>query len=316
MEGFMIFEDGYIPDQVQAEEALKTGTVSDREKVLAEAKGFDDVGKIPPVMEWSQFYHYIQQLPDPENLKWWEGVNASKFFTPSQGSRPNCAGFAMANASLIRTLLQIKNEFSEQVPQKFNPMGTWQASKNGSTRGGQTISAIADAGRKIGNCLALDLGHYSDTQSFRELEEKELENAARHQIGISLYDGPKEDIPEILFTLCRKGYSAIVGNCTAVKDGRIRDANGVETVEVSSQRWAHATAFGGFQNVGGTEYIFWINSHGEIYPAEDGSPAFGGWMTMETLQKFIQGQFFDLCAVVYAEADFSRNIDPTLNPWK
>lgn len=312
----MIFEDGYIPDEVQAAIALENGTRSDRTKLLSLAKGFDDSGKIPPVLEWGQFYAYVQKASQPENLKWWEGFNASKFFTPSQGSMPNCAGFSLANASLIRTLLQIKNEYSEQVPQKFNPQGTWQASKNGSTRGGQTISAIADAGRNIGNCLAMDLGPYTDTQSFPELEERERINAARHQVGVSLYEGSRENVPEIIFNLCKKGFSIIVGNCIAVQDGRKADSNGVEVVQISRQKWAHATTFGGFQIVNNTEYVFWVNSHGNIYPASDGSPDFGGWMSFETVQQFARGQFFDLCAVVYAEADYSQNQAPTLNPWR
>lgn len=312
----MKFEDGYIPDAVQAAQALKAGTVSDREKVLAEAKSFDDSGKIPPVTVWKDFYEYLSLSPDAENAKWWENADISDLFTTSQGNQPNCAGFALANAALTRILLQEKNEFSEQIPVRFNPMGTWQRSKNGSTRGGQTISAIADAGRKIGNCLASDLGNYDDSQSFRSLEKSVLENAARHQIGISLYDGPREDVPAIIFQICRKGFTAIVGNCIAVKDGRTCDSNGVETVETSTQPWAHATAFAGFQEVEGKEYVFWINSHGNIYPSNDGSPPFGGWMTRETLREFTAGQFFDLCAVVYAESDFRKDSPKTLNPWK
>jgi len=312
----MIFADGYIPDEVQMEEARKLGVPSDREKLLAEAKGFDDAGKMPPVTSWPEFYEYVKKLPDAGNTRWWEGVNVDSLFTPSQGTRPNCAGFSMANASLIRILLQKKNEFSEQVPVRFNPQGTWQSSKNGSTRGGQTISAIADAGRRLGNCLASDLGNYDDSQSFRSLDETVLENAARHQIGISLYDGPRENVPEIIMTLCRKGFSIIVGNCTAAADGRRKDANGVECVDVSRQEWAHATCFGGYQEVGGKRYVFWVNSHGNIYPASDGSPAFGGWMPEQTLLNFVQGQFFDLAAVVYAEANFCETAEKTLNPWR
>lgn len=310
----MIFSDGYIPDEIQAQEARKVGGVSDREKVLAQAKPFDDASQTPPVWDWKDF---ISSLNSPyEEVLWWEKSDARQLFTASQETLPNCAGFAMANAALVRTLIQKDLEFSEQSPVKFNPLGTWQASKKGSLRGGQTISAIADAGREIGNCLASDLGDYSDRQSFRTLDETTRQNASRHQIGISLYDGPRDAIPELLMTLCRHGITAIVGNCVAVKDGRTRDSNGVEVVSISNQGWAHATAFGGFKTVNGTDYVFWLNSHGEIYPASDGSPAFGGWMDLKTLKQFVQGQFFDLCAVTYCEANFNSNIKPTLNPWR
>lgn len=312
----MNFENGYIPDAVQAEEAKAQGVVSDREKLLAQAKGFDDVGRVPPVTEWGEFYSFVRNMKDVKNGEWWKVTDSGELFTPSQGQRPNCAGFALANASQIRVLMQMLNEYSEQMPSKYNPQGTWQNSKNGSTRGGQTISAIADAGRTVGNCLVADLGEYSDSQSFRSLQADTLQNASNHQIGISLYDGPREEIPEIIMTLCRKGFSVIVGNCVAVKDGRQTDENGVEVVRASNQQWAHATCFGGWKTVGGTDYVFWVNSHGAIYKGTDGSPAIGGWMSTETLRDFSKGQFFDLCAVVYAEALTDKNFTPSLNPWR
>lgn len=312
----MKFENGYIPDEVQAQEARKVGEISDRDKILKIAVPFDDVNAVPPVIEWSSFYEFISKMADVENGKWWEVSGSKDLFTDSQGMRPNCAGFALANASQVRVLMQVLNEFTEQVPEAYNPQGTWQKSKNGSTRGGQTISAIADAGRETGNCLKSDLGEYSDSQSFRTLNQKTLENASRHQIGISLFDGPREEVPDAIFTLCKKGFTAIVGNCTAIQDGRQKDENGVECVSVSRQEWAHATAFGGWQKVNGKEYVFWLNSHGPIYSATDGSPAFGGWMDMNTLKQFVQGQFFDLCAVVYAETEADENAKITLNPWR
>lgn len=308
----MRFSNGYIPDAVQAFEAKKRGVPSDRQRLVGKVVPYGDNTQTPAVIAWDEFKAVLETGKPAKRTDWWNVGEGANLFTESQGSMPNCAGFAAANASQIKVLLQTVNDFSEQVPKPFNPQGTWQKTKKGSISGGQTISAIAEGIREIGNCLIEDIGEYSDRKSLRVLPEKALENAALHQCAVCIYEGSAAQAFDWVLKACEQGYSVIVGNYPAVANGTFKDANGVECVKLSGQ-WAHATCFGGFQKKGGVRYAFWVNSHGNLYRSNDGTPAFGGWMAEDTLKRFSSGQFFDVAFVIWAEACFDPHAEKTLN---
>ena len=296
-----------------------------------------DGGDVPPVVSWKSFSEQLEQKPDIE-ADWWTGIDLNKHFTASQSYRPNCAGFAKANASECALLLQRKYRYSEQKVEKINPMVCWQLSKGGSVAGGQSIAEMASAGNQYGNFLVSDVGEYDPAVVFNRTEKKADENALAHQDSICLYDG--NDPASAILLICRKGYSCFVGNSNAVAGVKI-DENGVR-VAVLGGYWAHAGAFAGFKIVNGKLYVFWLNSHGNIYNAKpgepsvtfadgalvpvksyacsnmvadfDGTPAFGAWMDEPTLRRFMSSSFNDLCAIPYTEAPYDETIKPTLNP--
>ena len=298
-----------------------------------------DGGDVPPVVSWKSFSEQLEQKPDIE-ADWWTGIDLEKHFTASQSYRPNCAGFAKANASECALLLQRKYRYSEQKVEKINPMVCWQLSKGGSVSGGQSIAEMASAGNQYGNFLVSDVGEYDPAVVFNRTEKKADDNALAHQDSICLYDG--NDPASAILLICRKGYSCFVGNSNAVAGVKI-DENGVR-VAVLGGYWSHAGAFAGFKIVNGKLYVFWLNSHGNIYNVErggigityvedsaagnpkvpvdcfdmvasyDGTPAFGAWMDEQTLRRFMSSSFNDLCAIPYTEAPYDETITPTLNP--
>ena len=268
-----------------------------------------DAADQPQISDWASFEAWLKGRPDLRK-NWWEGIDVSSLFTASQEYRPNCAGFAMANAALCSTLLQIKNRFSEQDAKRFNPMVTWQKSKGGSVYGGQSISAIALAGCEYGNYLAEDVGSYDPDVTFPRTQADEDEHARAHQIGFALYDGTRPW--DAIMLACRKGYACFVGNSRAV-GGSSRDVNGVPVANISGS-WSHATAFAGYQYIGGLQYVFWINSHGDIYESDGQTPRFGCWMSESILKTFMSSSFNDLAVVTYAEAPYNLELKPTLTP--
>ena len=305
---------GYIPDVVQAADARKRGVKSDRDIMLELAAPWDATD-IPPVADWSSYAdvldEYSGQYPSARIVNpWWQHCDVGKLFVPSQGSMPNCAGFAMSNAYMTTLISQIARQFSEQVPTRMNPMAAWMVSKGGSTSGGQTISAIATTGNRWGNCPASLIGEYDDGRRLDYMRVKSYaEDAGKHQIGISLYEGASDALPGSVVKACRMGRSVIVGNSVAVR-GADKDGNGLLCARLGGY-WSHATAFAGYIRVGTTDYVFWINSHGNIYPT-DGTPAFGAWMDYPTLQRFLGGQYSDAAFVTYAEAPYNPSLKPTL----
>lgn len=265
----------------------------------------------PPICTWSSFEKFLLDQPD-QRVNWFQAVDPYEFFTPSQSYRPNCAGFALANAATCALINQAQNRFSEQIPVKFNPFVTWLKSKGGSVSGGQSIAAIALAGNEYGNYLAEDVGDYSAERIIRTTQPDEDTHAMEHQIGYCLYDG-REPWKAIMLA-CQKGYACFVGNSRAV-GGSSRDPYGVPVANLSGS-WSHATAFAGYQEVSGLRYVFWLNSHGDIYESDGHTPRFGCWMSESILQMFMSSSFNDLAILTHTEGRYNPAVKPTLNPEK
>ena len=280
-------------------------------EITASAVPWDgDITQTPAVVTWESFQRVLETLPDVDT-HWWKKYDWQQYFTASQEYRPNCAGFGEANAAMMRTLIQAGSQFSEQKPEKFNPMLTWLLSKGGSPYGGQSIGAMAKYGNQIGNFLASDIGDYDPGKAYTGRSEAANENAKKHQISFCIYEG--NDPAEAILTACRKGFTVFLGNSVGVASGRVTDENGVEALELSGS-WSHAHAGGGFLIVNGVRYLYWMNSHGPIYPAKDGTPPIGGWMSEHTLRRFLSGSFADVCFIIYVECPYDLDLKPTLNP--
>ena len=307
----MTYQDGYIPDVVQAQAAAKVGQPSDRERLLDLASPWD-VSDIPPVTTWETFASWLNEKAQGATgdayFQWWQLPHALDYFTPSQEQLPDCAGFAMANA-YTATLLHQVAQWSEQLPAKINPMATWVMSKDGSTVDGQTISAIALAGNTVGNYTTEVAGEYDQKNRYSQWR-KDTEKAALRQIGVSLYEGKRNDLPQAILDAQKLGRAVIVGNNWAIS-GTHTDRNGVICATIGGM-WAHATCIAGYQRVGSTEYVYWINSHGNIYETDGTTPAFGCWMDAATLERFCHSRYCDAAFVTYAEAPYDPAAEVTL----
>ncbi len=265
---------------------------------------------IPDVVQWDSFEEVLSGLPQIET-QWWKKYDWKEYFVPSQDFRPCCAGFAMANAAMARTLIQTAFQFSEQKPEKFNPFLTWLLSKGGSPWGGQSIGAMAKYGNEIGNFLVADIGEYDPRNLSTSRSKQANTNAAKHQICYTIYEG--KDPASAILDACSKGFTCFIGNDREVADGTFLDSNGVECVQLSGRHWSHAQAHVGYKVVNGTQYVFWLNSHGPIYSSNDGTPDIGGWMPEETLREHMGGTFADLAIIIYSECPYDPTIKPTLN---
>ncbi|MCL2624401.1 MAG: hypothetical protein FWD31_12125, partial [Planctomycetaceae bacterium] len=95
------------------------------------------------------------------------------------------------------------------------------------------------------------------------------------------------DLASQIIECCRAGLGVAFGNSTAVS-GSTTDSNSVK-VAVIRGNWAHATHFTSYRIVNGTEYVFWVNSHGPIYGnSSEGEPADGAWMTRKMVDTMCQ----------------------------
>ena len=291
------------------------------EEIAASAVPWDrGLELTPSVITWSSFEAHLKEMGDyhPQS-QWWEAATTRALFTPSQSYRPNCAGFAMANAAQMRLIIQSRFLYSEQLCEKFNPMMTWLLSKGGSFAGGQSIAAMAKYGNQVGNFLAKDVGDYDPANVSTARTEEANTNASHHQIGFSLYDG--DDPGSAIIELCKHGYTCFVGNDRAVSASLVTDENGVDCVQLSGSRWAHATAFGGAVYYKDKWYFPWVNSHDNIYKRRrtdnmiiNTIPDFCGLMPEATVRQFMDGSFNDLCAVFDVEAPYDPELRETLNP--
>lgn len=271
----------------------------------------DEAHLIPPDGE-GMYQTFLQECRERNPNVRLVGMTATPFRT---GSGMICSPDGLLNdicyTAEVGDLIQAGSQFSEQKPEKFNPMLTWLLSKGGSPYGGQSIGAMAKYGNQTGNFLASDIGDYDPGKATTGRSEAANENAKKHQISFCIYEG--NDPAEAILEACRKGFTVFLGNSVGVASGRVTDENGVEAVKLSGS-WSHAQAGGGFQIVNGVRYLYWMNSHGPIYPAKDGTPPIGGWMSEHTLRRFLSGSFADVCFIIYAECPYDLDLKPTLNP--
>ena len=229
----------------------------------------------------------------------------------SQGSLGSCMGHADAFAHHSATLSQI----GRGVPfvyESFNPVVTWAITKGGSLWGGQTVSEMADGANKLGHYPERLVGE--NNQRLPDYREHQ-ETAKKYQSALSfLPTSSTEELAEAAFLCCRAGLAVAYGQSRAV-NGAKEDKNGIKVATLGGS-WAHATHVTAFRIVNGTEYVFWVNSHGARYgQSEEGEPADGAWMDKKTFQLFMSGSSaYGAPYVVLPEIPWKKD-DSLLPPW-
>lgn len=294
---------GYIPDDDAAEFA-------EAFDALALDYPYDDRA-IPAVVGFDSYRPILEKLAAEcdllreagHRLCWWEAARrlGISLFDSNQGNLGSCAGFSEANMAMcdVLTQLGLGAEFRFEA---INPFYMWTISKGGSTRGGQSMSAVLSYGNKIGNFPIRAVGKYSAAlRGVRSLPEHET-LAAEHQIGASRLPGNGEELARNILLCLRACKSVCIGNSIAVR-GSQTGSDGIKRVILGGS-WMHATGFSGYRRTGNAEYGFWVNSHGNNrYPVgPDNEPGCGGWMRFEEIARFCSGRYVDAFVITYAES--------------
>jgi len=206
----------------------------------------------------------------------------------SQGNVPNCMGCADAFAGHSAILSRMAMG-DNRIYTSFNPMVTWAITKGGSTRGGQTVSEQAKGANEYGHFPESLVGSYK--QKMPVNWRNYIEDALDYQWSLAFLPGRNvADLADQIIAVCKGGFAVAFANSTAV-NGATTDSNGVKIARIAGS-WAHATSFTSYRVVNGTEYIFWVNSHGPIYgSSEEGEPADGCWMTRSQVETMCKTSF-------------------------
>ena len=199
----------------------------------------------------------------------------------NQGARDSCANHALDHAFCASMLYEIALG-SPLIYESFNGIYGHYVSKGNVMAGGQTIPATADFVNRHGLYPESLVGE--DNQSVPR-DYAQFEERVKTWQAAVIYLGDTDLAEKI--TRCNKGGIGVaLGNSLAVA-GDKTDKNGVP-IPILSGYWGHATAFIGYQIVNAAIYLFWINSHGEIYTSYLGGPKSGLWMTQGQLEEFLR----------------------------
>ena len=180
----------------------------------------------------------------------------------SQGNTPSCMGhaddFAYRSSLLMSIGLGAPLHWHET-----DPYQTWLLSKNGNSRGGQSVAVMAQFANKRGHVI----------RGTKKASDK-------HQSALVFLSGKAEELAEKIRRCNRAGLGVALGNSTAV-NGTTLDKNDVQVATLGGN-WSHATSFNAWMKRNGQEYVFWTNSHGKRYTKGTlGEPADGAWMRVD-----------------------------------
>lgn len=312
---------GCIPAKLQAEQAACMGVASDEQKIINLAAPWDGFAK-PSIIRWNDEWEKwltseaeaFDELRRAGLLKAvWKiardnGYNLEQLCKTIQRCN-NCTAWAVMRAAICLVLYQVRFGMESSV-EALNPSGIYVYSSGETPRVGQmvadngrTIYGIAKTACNIGNFTARCIGDNYDQTHFTQEMLDSVGDAEQNQIGfVYLGSQPAEVLADRIILSLRACRPAIIGNDIALRDGTRKDSNGVYISDVGGS-WGggHATAAVDYKNVNGKEYVWIYNSHGNIYPSGDGSPAGGTYVTREGLIRYLSGSFADVMPTTYIE---------------
>ena len=299
---------GYIPNNL-----TPVSTANFRDQIAP----WDENDR-PPICDYSDFRKSVKAREAEthklnENYCFWPHVIADRLAVPmwesNQGNLGSCTSFGVKNAGHCKMMLQLARN-AEMRFDEYNPFQTFALSKDGSTRGGQSLSAIANAYNSHGAFSVADVGKYDAGTSGRSvfnLKNEVVENAKQRQIGFSEIDTKKYAAVEEVFFLSKNHVPCIIGNYNLIGKSKV-DSNGVR-VGVITGRGAHCTATGGaYRRKNGKEYVLYCQSWGDTFSGGDDAllPGFMTWLDRETLADFLNSSFLDIFAITYVEGFHER----------
>lgn len=314
---------GCIPAKLQAEQAACMGVASDEQKIINLAAPWDGFAR-PSIIRWDTDWETwltseaeaFDGLRRAGQLKpVWEiardnGYNLEQLCMTTQ-RRNDCTAWGTSRAAICLGLYQVRLGMEADV-EKLNPSGIYVYSSGDTPREGQrvadngrTIYSIAKTACNVGNFTAATIGDYTGETWYTEqmLQAVKDGDAEQNQIGfVYLGSQPAETLADRIILSLRACRPAIIGNDIALRDGTRKDSNGVYISDVGGS-WGggHCTAAVDYKNVNGKDYVWIYNSHGNIYPSGDGSPAAGTYVTREGLIRYLSGSFADVMLTTYVE---------------
>lgn len=316
--------------------ARARGVKSDAAKISEMTAPWDTVDK-PEITTFDEWKPFLEKEAEKMDLirgtglstHFWEvvnrlGLHCDQLFGMIQ-QQNDCTAWAATRCYLSMIAHQILNG-AEMSLEPMNQMALYAYASDNALEagdripnGGRTIDAICMASCESGNAPVSAVGEYDGRVVFTQKFADALSGPAIiRQMGWATYDSESnkaDDIVSDIFLSCRAGFPVIIGNTVAVHDGTTKDKNGVYVGTVTGTGWGggHATSFLDYLEVNGTPYVWWANSHGDIYPSNDGTPAWGCYLTKESVKRLIGRSYFDVMFGTWAENPLIiKNYD--LNP--
>ena len=268
-----------------------------KDKLEEEAEAMDIMrlaGKLPPVWEIAKEFGYSL----PELCKSIQRGN-------------DCTAWGETRASICLALYQ--KWFGAEIDvEEYNPSGVYAYSSDKEPEAhkpfpdnGRTIYAIAQSACVTGNFPVSCIGEYTAEARFTTQMIAAVPEAEKNQTGFVWLGSDKrsaEALADIIILSLRACRPVIIGNSVALRDGTSLNQDGVYISDVSGS-WGggHCTAACDIKKVNGKYYVWIYNSHGNIYPSGDGSPAGGTYVTREGLIRYLSGSFADVMPTTYIE---------------
>lgn len=328
---------GCIPASVQAATARAEGKKSDIEKVEQLAAPWDKSDQ-PSIIRWDkEWENHLKELADSYDALrdsgqlppvWVMASLDGKDIEKLAGSiqRMNdCAAWATSRAALCTALFQEWLGAEIDIA-KYNPNGIYAYSSGYTPRdwewvpdNGRTIYAICETACMTGNFTDEMIGDYKAEARYTPLMLKTAGEAKENQLGFA-YVGNRsaEELADIIILSLRACKPVVIGNSIALRDGTRKNSDGVYISDVGGG-WGggHATAACDIKKVGDKYYPFIYNSHGALYPAPDGRPPEGTYITRDGLIRYLSGSFADIMPCTYIERPrveyYNLNIGGNIN---
>lgn len=227
-------------------------------------------------------------------------AKGSGLYCWNQGPLPSCsmtgAAHAYQSAELVSIALGAPLRY-----EAFNPVYPFYFAKHGSLAGGLTLYETAEYCNLEGFLPVSIVGDdntHVDRDNFQYRGE-----GKKWQSGVVYIEG---DLVENIVSACRGLYSVCFGSGCYYTDSA-KDSRGVK-VMTGRSFGGHAQCFTGYKNVDGEEYVFNLNSHGDIYTAaEDGTPYSGAWVTRRHLEVYARDmENYGLPFIALPEGEFRR----------
>lgn len=221
-------------------------------------------------------------------------------FAWDQGNLPSCSMHGAVHAYQCAALTAIALG-APLFYEPLNPIYPFYGARGGNLAGGLDLWAAADWVNRRGLTPAWLVG--ADNRRVRPEKLPFLDEAKRWQGAIVLIE---DDFARKIVRACRALCAVSFGSGRYFTRART-DRNGIK-VMAAPAAGGHAQCFAGWRAAGGTEYVFNLNSHGDIYGRSgEGEPAAGAWVTEEQLGLYARDmEVYGFPYIVFPEGEFRR----------
>lgn len=224
----------------------------------------------------------------------------SEIFAWDQGSVPSCSMHGAAHAYQCMTLTSIALG-APLYYEAFNPIYPFYAARGGNLAGGLDLYTVAEWVNEKGLMPASLVG--DDNLHVSRAKLSKMDDGVKWQAGIVLLE---DDFDERIRRACRALCSVCFGAGHFYSRSKV-DRRGVRVMDGRSYG-GHAQAFTAWMEVDGEEYVYNLNSHGDIYRSENGEPENGAWVGTGTLGRYATDmERYGLPFIPFVEGELRRD---------